>query len=129
MVADTVFTPAPVELRSPVATPAASVVDAGWVSEFPAPVAASTTVAPLMGLPRASNAVTVIVEEPLPATSEPGLAATLDCDADTAPGITVTVSVCVTAPPLAVADTTLVPAALEESEPVALPLASVGAAG
>jgi len=47
IVAETVFEPAAVELRVPVATPAASVVPIGWVNVFPAVgVAASVTVAP-----------------------------------------------------------------------------------
>src|SRR2546422_1441381 len=47
IVADTVFDPAAVELRVPVATPFASVVPTGWVTVFPAVVAAaSVTVAP-----------------------------------------------------------------------------------
>jgi len=68
IVADTVFDPAAVELKLPVATPLASVVPSGWVSVFPAVgAAASTTVAPWIGLPLASRAVTVIVDVPLPA--------------------------------------------------------------
>ena len=47
IVAETVFEPAAVELRVPVATPLASVVPTGCVSVFPAVgVAASVTVAP-----------------------------------------------------------------------------------
>src|SRR5438093_753603 len=48
-VAETVFAPATVELNVPVATPLASVVPLGCVRVFPLPVAASTTVAPLIG--------------------------------------------------------------------------------
>src|SRR2546423_12733794 len=75
-VAEMVFAPAPVEPRVPVATPAASVVPLGWVRALPLPVAASTTVAPLIGLPPASFTVTVMVELPLPAASDGGAAAT-----------------------------------------------------
>jgi hypothetical protein len=47
IVAETVFEPAAVELRVPVATPLASVVPTGCVSVFPGVgVAASVTVAP-----------------------------------------------------------------------------------
>jgi hypothetical protein len=56
-----VFNPATVELRLPVATPFPSVTPAGCVSVFPVPVAVSTTAAPLIGLPKASFAVTVSV--------------------------------------------------------------------
>src|SRR5882762_8681282 len=66
MVADTVFEPAAVELKVPVATPLAFVVALGCVSVFPAVgVAASTTVAPSIGLPLASRAVTVTVVVPV----------------------------------------------------------------
>jgi hypothetical protein len=82
-VAETVFVPATVELNVPLATPFASVGPAGWVRVFPLPVAASTTVAPLIGLPFTSFAVTVIVEDPLPAEIEIGAAVTVDCDAST----------------------------------------------
>src|SRR5256885_16683332 len=68
IVADTVFVPAAVELRVPVATPFASVVPAGWVNVLPAVgVAGSVTVAPGIGLPFASLAVTGVVDVPLPA--------------------------------------------------------------
>src|SRR5260370_22003866 len=60
IVADTVLLSATVELKVPVATPLAFVVPTGWVSVLPVPVAASTTVAPGIGLPSASLAVTVI---------------------------------------------------------------------
>ena len=66
---------------------------AGCVSVFPDPVAASTTVAPLIGFPRASFAVTVIVEElaPVLAVIVPGEAPIVDCDALTLPALTFTV--------------------------------------
>src|SRR5256712_4307819 len=66
IVAETVFDSAAVELKLPVATPLALVVPTGCVTVFPVPVAASTTVAPGIGLPLASRAVTVIVDAPLP---------------------------------------------------------------
>ncbi len=78
IVAETVFGSATVALSVPVATPVASVVPLGCVSVFPLPVAASTTVAPPIGLPLASFAVTVIVEVPLPAAMDGGAAVTVD---------------------------------------------------
>jgi hypothetical protein len=129
IVADTVFDPAAVEERVPVATPLASVVPTGWVSVLPVVgVAARTTVAPWIGLPFASLAVTVIVEVPLPATIGE-VAASVDCPAETGPTFTRTVAVCVIARPLAVADTVFDPAAVELNVPVAWPFASVVAAG
>src|SRR2546421_103707 len=87
IVADTVFVPAAVELRVPVATPFASVVPAGWVNVLPAVgVAASVTVAPGTGLPFASLAVTVIVDVPLPATIGE-VAVTVDRPVDTPPAM------------------------------------------
>src|SRR5437773_3921199 len=125
IVAETVFVPAAVELRVPVATPLTSVVPTGCVSVFPAVgVAASVTVAPGIGLPLASFAVTVIVDVPLPAVIG-DVALTVDCAADTAPAFTTTVAVCVIATELIVAETVLDPAAVDERVPVATPLASV----
>src|SRR6266516_962604 len=86
IVAEIVLGSGVVELSVPVATPLASVGPAGCVSVLPEPVAARTTVAPLMGLPLASRAVTVIVELPLPAVIEVGEAATLDRAASTGGG-------------------------------------------
>src|SRR5437773_4905615 len=68
IVADTVLSPAAVEASVPVATPSALVVPTGCVREFPVVgVAARTTVAPSIGFPCASRAVTVIVDAPAPA--------------------------------------------------------------
>src|ERR1700730_13952224 len=92
IVADTVFASATVALKVPVATPLAFVGPTGWVSVFPVPVAASTTVAPLTGLPEASRAVTVIVDVPVPAVIGE-VAVTLDTVADTRPAVTTTVAV------------------------------------
>src|SRR5713101_2959638 len=61
IVAETVFDSAVADARVPVATPLAFVVPTGCVSVLAVPVAASTTVAPWIGLPFASRAVTVIV--------------------------------------------------------------------
>jgi hypothetical protein len=125
IVAETVFDPVAVEVRLPVAIPLASVVPSGCVSVLPAVgVAASTTVAPWIGLPLASRAVTVIVEVPLPAVIG-DVALTVDCAADTVPAFTTTVAVCVMATVLIVADTVLDPAAVELNVPVISPLASV----
>jgi hypothetical protein len=88
-------------------------------------VAASTTVAPLIGFPLASLAVTVIVDVPVTTGIEVGAAATVDCEPETGPGFTVTEAVWVMAVPLAVADTVFVPATVELSVPVATPLALV----
>jgi len=128
IVADTAFEPAAVALSVPVATPLAFVVPTGWVKVFPAAgVAASTTVAPSIGFPFASRAVTVIVEVPLPAVMG-DVAVTVDRFAETVPAFTTTAAVCVIATPLIIADTVLVPAAVELRVPVATPLALVGPA-
>ena len=105
IVAETVFVSATVALSVPVATPLAFVWLAGCVSALPLPVAASTTAAPLIGLPLASLAVTVIVDDPLPTAIDAGAAASVDCEAETGPGFTVTDAVCVMATPFAVAET------------------------
>src|SRR5207249_316796 len=129
IVADTVFDPAAVELRVPVATPLTSVVPTGCVSVFPVVgVAANTTVAPWIGFPLASFAVTVMVELPLPAVIGE-VAATVDCVADTVPAFTTTVAVCVMATELMLAETVCDPAAVDERLPVATPLTSVAATG
>src|SRR5216117_1557217 len=124
-VADTVFASATVELSVPVATPLAFVVPLGCVRTLPLPVAASATVAPLIGLLFASLAVTVIVDVPVPAAIEEGAAATVDCAAETGPGFTVTDAVCEMATPFAVAETVFAWATVELNVPVATPLASV----
>src|SRR5206468_640850 len=125
IVAETVLEPAAVDDRVPVATPLASVVPTGCVRVFPpVGVAASITVAPSMGLPLASFAVTVIVELPLPAVIG-DVAVTVDCAAETVPGFTTTVAVCVTATPSIVADTVFDSATVELSVPVTTPLAFV----
>jgi len=124
IVAEIVFDSASVDASVPVATPLAFVVVAGCVSVLPDPVAASTTVAPGIGLPLASRAVTVIVDVPLPAAMG-DVAVTVDNDAETVPGFTATVAVCVIATELTVAVTVFEPAAVDDSVPVATPLASV----
>src|SRR5712692_1414152 len=130
IVADTVLVSATVELSVPVATPLAFVVAAGWVRVLPVPVAARTTVAPGIGLPRASLAVTVIVLWLVPLEAVIGeVAATVDWAAATVPGLTTTLAVWVMATALIVADTVLVSATVELRVPVATPLAFVVAAG
>jgi hypothetical protein len=125
IVAETVFDPVAVEVRLPVAIPLASVVPSGWASVLPAVgVAASTTVAPWIGFPFASRAVTVIVEVPLPAVIG-DVALTVDWAADTVPAFTTTVAVCVIATELIVADTVFDSATVELRVPVATPLAFV----
>jgi hypothetical protein len=124
MVADTVFDCATIELSVPVATPSALVGPPGWVSVFPAPVADSTTVALWMGLPNPSMAVTVIVEVPVPAAIG-DVAVMVDWAAEASPAFTTMVAVCVMATALIVAETVFEPAAVDDSVPVATPLAFV----
>src|SRR2546430_3923153 len=81
-----------------------------------------------MGLPFPSRAVTVIVAPPRPVVIG-DVALTVDCAADTVPGFTTTVAVCVTATPLMVADTVFDSAAVELRVPVATPLVFVVALG
>src|SRR5437867_4444198 len=128
IVADTVLDSAVVELSVPVATPLAFVVVTGCVSVLPDPVAASTTVAPGIGLPLASRAVTVIVDVPLPAVIG-DVALTVDWLADTVPAFTTTVAVWVTPIPSIVAEIVLDSASVDASVPVVTPLALVVAAG
>src|SRR5207244_2309360 len=118
IVAETVLEPAAVELNVPVSSPLASVVPTGCVSVFPAVgVVASVTVAPWIGLPFASRAVTVMVELPL-AAAIGDVAVTVDWVAETAPTFTTTVAVCVIATELIVADTVFDPVAVELRVPV-----------
>src|SRR5437763_1313440 len=68
IVAETVLEPAAAAESASAAPPRSSVVPTGWVRVFPpVGVAASVTVAPWIGLPLASFAVTVMVDVPLPA--------------------------------------------------------------
>src|SRR4029077_11393472 len=88
IVAETVFDSATVDDKVPVAMPAPLVVPTGWVNVFPVPVAASATVAPEIGLPAPSFAVTVIVLWLAPVEAVIGdPAATVDCHADTVPPV------------------------------------------
>src|SRR5947208_3313021 len=93
IVADTVFASAVVDDSVPVATPLAFVVPRGCISVFPVVgVAASVTVAPAIGFPFASRAVTVTVDVPLPATIG-DVAVTVDWVAATAPAVPIVVDV------------------------------------
>src|SRR5437588_749676 len=131
MVADAAFDPAAVELKVPVTTPLASVVPSGCVSVFPAVgVAASVTVAPSIGFPLASRAVTVIVDVLVPLVAGVGaVVVALHGDDDRGPAFTATVAVCVIATALIVADTVFEPAAVELRLPVTTPPASVVPSG
>src|SRR2546422_5645067 len=111
IVAEIVFDSASVDASVPVATPSPLVGPLGCVSVFCKPVAASTTVAPGIGLPNPSLAVTVIVALPLPAAIG-DVALTVDCAADTGPAFTTTVAVWVIAIASIVADTVFEPAAV-----------------
>src|SRR5207249_12095938 len=91
-----------VDRSAPVAPPSAPAVLLAGVRVLPAVgVAASTTVAPWMGLPFASRAVTVMVEVPLPAVIG-DVALIVDWLAETVPAFTTTVAVCVIATALIV---------------------------
>jgi hypothetical protein len=81
-----------------------------------------------MGLPNPSLAVTVIVDVPVPAAIG-DVAVTVAWAADTTSAFTTTSTVWTTAIPVIVAETVLVPAAVELKVPVATPLAFVGALG
>src|SRR5207249_3127772 len=129
IVAETVFPSATVERSVPVTVPSAPVGPVGWVGVLPLPVAWRTTVAPVIGLPFASRAVTVIVEVPVPASIVAAATATVACAAETAPLVTVTVAVWVTATPLIVAEIVFPSATVEPSVPVTVPSAPVGPVG
>jgi hypothetical protein len=129
-VAVTVFVPATVALSDPVIWPLAFVVPTGCVSVLPVPVAASTTVVPLTGLPAASFTVTVMVETLAPelAVIVLGAAATSDWLAFGAPAVPVAVNVTgLPVRPLKVAVSVLVPAVVPRVHDVttAIPPASV----
>src|SRR5881296_2563348 len=130
IVAEIVFDSASVDASVPVATPLAFVVAAGCVSVLPPPVADRITVAPATGLSSASRAVTVIVEALAPLEAAIGdVAATLEWPPETVLAVTTTVAVCVMATELIVAETVFDSASVDESVPVATPLAFVVVAG
>src|SRR5207248_2496509 len=129
IVAEIVFASAAVERSVPLTVPSAPVGPVGCVSVLPLPLAWSGTVAPLIGLPLASRPVAVIGAVPVPASIVGGAAATVDCAAETAPLVTVTVAVWVTASPLIMAEIVFASAAVERSVPVTVPSTPVGPAG
>src|SRR5205823_2044715 len=110
------------ELNVAVRTPVVgSVVPVAGVRVFPVPpVAVRLTLAPPIGLPFASRAVTVMVDEP-PAGIDAGAAATVDCGADTGLTVTVTPAVCVVATVLIVAEIVFPPVVVELNVPVRPP--------
>jgi hypothetical protein len=132
-VAVIVLVPAVVERIAPVVWPAASVAAAGCVIVSVAPrEEVRLTVFPLTGLPLLSRSVTVIIDVATPsAATVPGLTATVDVVADTAPAVNVTAAVCVTVTlsVVSVAVIVLVPAVVERIVPVVCPAALVGTAG
>src|SRR2546426_8549625 len=97
------------EVIGVVATAFASLIPLAWVSVLPLPVAVSTTVAPLIGVPLASFTVTVTVALPPPAVSDVGATATVDSAADTTGHVTVTLAVSDLLPGWLVAATLKVP--------------------
>src|SRR5207248_2395297 len=109
--------------------PLASVGPVGWVSVLPLPVAWRTTVAPLIGLPFASRAVTVIVAVRSDERRVGGEGGTVGWAAETPLLVTVTAAVWVTASPVVVAEIVRTAAAVERCVLVATPLASVGPVG
>src|SRR5205814_39634 len=129
IVAEIVFASAAVERSVPVATPLASVGPVGWVSVLPLPLVWSRTVAPAIGFPFASRAVTVIVAIPVPASIVGGSLPDALWTSETPLLVTLTGAVWVTASPLIVAEIVFGSAAVERSVPVATPLASVGPVG
>src|SRR5439155_1094333 len=93
---------------------------AGWVCPVP-PVAVSPALAPPIGLPLASRAVTVIVLVPDPAGIDAGAASTVEVVADTAPAVTVTGAVWVIATVLIVAEIVFPPVVVELNVAVRTP--------
>ncbi len=83
MVAEMVFVSATVDVSLLVKTPLLLVAPDAGVSVLPLPDAASVTFAPPIVLPLASLAVTVMVDNPLPAVKEVGAAATVELPAET----------------------------------------------
>src|SRR5205823_10227556 len=112
------------ELNVAVRTPVVgSVVPVAGVSVFPVPpVAVRLTLAPPIGFPFASRAVTVIVLVPDPAAIDAGAAATVEVAADTAPAVTVTPAVCVIATVLIVAEIVFAPVVVELNVAVRTPV-------
>jgi hypothetical protein len=113
----------------PVATPAASVVAAGWTS-VAEPVAERTTTFPGTGFPYASFTVAVTVAFVPSSGTDVGFAARAEVAALGAAGVNVTVAgVEMATGPGRLAVTVFASAFVEESAPLAWPLASVAAEG
>src|SRR5512144_352368 len=85
IVADTSLPSATVDVRMLVKAPLPSVVPEVGVRVLPLPEAARITLAPATGFPLASFAVTVMVEEPLPAMNDAGAARTVEVVGETPP--------------------------------------------
>jgi hypothetical protein len=76
--AEITFVPGTVLLSVPVATPSGPVTSEGWISVFPLPVPWSVTVAPSIGSPSSSLTVTMMLEEPVTASTDGGAAVMVD---------------------------------------------------
>src|SRR5436189_102758 len=123
LVAEIDFAPVLVELNVAVRTPVGSVVPVAGVRVFAVPpVAVRLTLAPPIGLPPASRAVTVIVLVPDPAGIDAGAASTVEVVADTAPAVTVTGAVWVIATVLIVAEIVFPPVVVELNVAVRTPV-------
>lgn len=92
IVAETTLSPGMVALMLPVVTPPAS-VGPGCVKDASGLEDESTTLTPWIGLPKASLAVTVIVEDPVITGIEVGEAEIDDWASETPAAFTVTVAV------------------------------------
>src|SRR5207247_615242 len=122
-VAEIVFPPVLVELNVAVNTPLAFVVPVAGLSVFPVPpVAVRLTLAPPIGLPLASRAEIGRAAGRVPAVIEVGAGVTVDCEADNAPGVSVTLAVWVIATPLIVAAIAFPPVLVELNVAVNTPL-------
>src|SRR5205823_423626 len=122
--AEIVFPPVALHVAVPIFIPAVgSVVPVAGVSVFPVPpVAVRLTLAPPIGLPPASRAVTVMVLVPDPAGIDAGAASTVEGEADTAPAVTVTGAVWVIATALIVAEIVFPPVVFELNVAVRTPV-------
>jgi len=126
-----VFVSAMVEVIVPVACPEAFVTEAGWVREFPVPVAAKVVVTPLIGLLFTSRRVMVTVEVVLPSAVTPleGEAEIVEFATTAEPGIKATVEVTPANPAGVAMLRVFVSATVDLIVPVATPEAFVTAAG
>lgn len=122
-----VFAWATVEAMVPVATPDASVTEAGWVRVFPVPVDANVVETPLAGLLYASRSVIVTVEVVVPSAVTPleGDAESVEFPATGAPPTNVAVAVTPENPDGVAMLSVFVCARVEAMVPVAIPEAFV----